>query len=61
MKYLFFVAALFIMSVSCNNPEQGSAAGNAADVRDSSNRTNPNTNVDDSTHNDVSSDSSHHH
>ena len=61
MKYLLYLATIIITTLSCNNPEQNSAAGNSADVRDSSARTNPNTDVDDSTSNKVSSDSSHHH
>ena len=67
MKYLLILAIAAITTVSCNNPDQNSAAGNSADVRDTSNRTNPNSNVDDTTstniggHVHAEGDTSHHH
>jgi hypothetical protein len=61
MKYLILMAVVATLSVSCNNPEQNSAAGNSADIRDSSDRTNPNTNVPDTGHVHVEGDTSHHH
>jgi hypothetical protein len=61
MKYLLLIAVVTCLSVSCNNPDQNSAAGNSADVRDSNNRTNPNSNVADTSHNHVEGDTSHHH
>jgi hypothetical protein len=67
MKYLLFLAIASMVTISCNNPDQNSAAGNAADVRDSSDRTNPNSNVDDSIsagssgHTHAPGDTSHHH
>ena len=64
MKYLLAIAATIIVTISCNNPDQNSAAGNSADVRDTSQRTNPNTNVADSItggHTHAEGDTSHHH
>jgi hypothetical protein len=61
MKYFLYVTALMLTLLACNNPDQNSAAGNEADIRDSSTRNNPNSNVADSTQNDISADSSHHH
>ena len=60
MKYFLYVIALMFTIMSCNNPDQNSAAGNEADVRDTSSRNNPNSNVDDTTHNEIKSDTSHH-
>jgi hypothetical protein len=67
MKYLFILVIAAAFTVSCNNPDQNSAAGNSADVRDSSAGTNPNSNVDDSVsvssggHTHAEGDTSHHH
>jgi hypothetical protein len=61
MKYLILMAMVIGFSVSCNNPDQNSAAGNSADVRDTSNRTNPNSNVADTGHIHVEGDTSHRH